>query len=375
MEGAVRDQTSTDGEPMTRVIRTAIFPVAVFTAVSWLPACSGGDENPSQLARPDRDAGSDRGSTADTSTADAAGAAGGTGGASGAGGGGSGGGGAGGGGAGGSAGSSDGSVMDRGSNTRTLCATIPSVPTERPTEANTGPARGTKFQIHEGDWTIREDGAIVDSVEIHGTLSIEANDVTVINTRVHFSDYGLHGIKVAGGKLRTKILYSEIYSDDRGYIGVLAQDTTVCGCNIHNFENGITMTANMVVQGNYIHGIKGNEGSHHDGIEGGNADNTIVYGNNLLLTWPDGTWHDETAALNFGAFDSDVDGADIRGNWFGGGTYSLYVREANGHHYSNVHVVDNTWIKNSAQYGPVSKDSDVTEWSGNRWDDGTAIEQ
>jgi hypothetical protein len=52
--GHWKAQCATNGEPMTRVMRIAIFPVAV----SWLPACSGGDENPSQLGTPDRDAGS-----------------------------------------------------------------------------------------------------------------------------------------------------------------------------------------------------------------------------------------------------------------------------------------------------------------------------
>jgi acetyltransferase-like isoleucine patch superfamily enzyme len=51
--------------------------------------------------------------------------------------------------------------------------------TGRPGPDNTGVPAGTKLTVHEGDLTIAKDGTVIDGLDIHGYLKIQASNVTV----------------------------------------------------------------------------------------------------------------------------------------------------------------------------------------------------
>lgn len=61
-------------------------------------------------------------------------------------------------------------------------------PAGRPGPGNTGVPPGTRLRVVPGDLTIDEDGAVVDGLDVHGFLRIEADDVTVRNTLVRGGD-------------------------------------------------------------------------------------------------------------------------------------------------------------------------------------------
>jgi hypothetical protein len=254
------------------------------------------------------------------------------------------------------------------------CSVFPSLPAARPSATNTGVPSGTALTA-SSTITVTTAGSIVDAKNVTGSIFVNANNVTIRNTRVTMNS-GWYGIQVADGVTGTKILHSEITTPAGGYTGITMSNGIVCGCNISRWENGMTIGGNMIVQANYVHSLQGGAGAHFDAIEHYSGSNNKVWGNTLLVNNPDGSWMSETGALNVTPTWGPIDNLDVRGNVFGGGSYSLYVREGSAGIYTNVNVQDNRWIRNSALWGPMSVAPNPVKWSGNVWDDnGQAISQ
>ena len=57
-------------------------------------------------------------------------------------------------------------------------------PDEYPSAATTGVPEGTQLKRHDGDLTVTTPGAVIDGLEIHGLLVINAPDVVIKNSRI-----------------------------------------------------------------------------------------------------------------------------------------------------------------------------------------------
>jgi hypothetical protein len=248
------------------------------------------------------------------------------------------------------------------------CAAFPRLPAVRPSDANTGVPSGTTLTA-SGTITVTTPGTVIDAKNVTGSIFVNANDVTIENTKVTM-DGGYFGIRVADGVTGTKILHSEITTPNGGYTGILIANGTVCACNISRWENGATIGAGTIMQANYIHALEGDATGHFDAIEHYSGDHVRVYGNVLLVNDSSGNWRSNTGALNITTEWSGIDDVDVRGNVFGGGSYTLYVRVgSSGRPYTNVNIQDNRWIRDSARWGTASIEPYPVTWSGNVWDD------
>lgn len=259
-----------------------------------------------------------------------------------------------------------------------FCVSFPSLPGVKPTRSNTGVPSGTVL-TPGGSMTISVAGTIVDARDITGDVVIAANDVTIRNSKIHSpGDANAKAVIVQSGVTGTRILHSEIYTDNGGYVGVQADDTIVCGCYLHGWENALTVGGGMTIQANAIERLKGGQaGAHHDGIEvyGGGAP-TRIWGNDIRMTDPADAWLGETGAVNVTAYAGDIDDVTIHGNWLGGGSYTLYVDEQNGDQATNVKITGNRFYRMTAAYGThlIRDGGSVTTWTGNVFDDdGAAI--
>ena len=273
-------------------------------------------------------------------------------------------------------GPNEGGVYDGGADAARasdFCATFPALPSVRPTAANTGVPPGTTLTPETG-MTITVAGTVIDARDVTGTINVEANDVIIMNSKVHVSGGPSDiAIKVKRGITGTKILRSEVYSDEGAYIGIYADNTTVCGSYVHGWENGMPVGGGSMLQANYIDRLQGGQpGAHYDGIEvyGGGAPSKL-WGNNIRLTDPKDEWRGETGAINLTAWAGDIDAVEMNGNWLGGGSYTLYVDEQNGDQATNVKVTNNRFYRDSAAYGThlVRDEASVIVWSGNVFDD------
>jgi hypothetical protein len=263
-------------------------------------------------------------------------------------------------------------------STAGFCDSFPALPTVKPTATNTGVPAGTTL-TNSSTITVNTAGTTINAMHVSGGIVVNANNVTIQNTKVNVSGY--YGIQVKSGVTGTKVLHSEIYTTNGGYVGILAANTTVCGSYIHGFENGMTIDGGMMVQANYVDKLAGTTAEpHYDGIEvyGGGAP-TRIWGNNILMTSPSGNWLGDTGAINVTAWQGGIDNVDINGNWLGGGSYTLYVDEQGGYNASNVKITNNTWYgaapRGYAAYGPalIRDSGSVPTWSGNTWENGTAL--
>ena len=273
----------------------------------------------------------------------------------------------------GGAATNDGDAGDDAGGAMDFCATFPSLPSTRPTAQNTGVPAGTTL-TPSGGMTITKDATVIDARDITGMIHVNANNVTIMNSKVHISGGPSDiAIRVKAGVNGTKILRSEIYSDSGAYVGIIADNTTVCGSYLHGWENAMTVGGGSMIQANYIDRLAGGQaGPHFDGIEvyGGGAPSRL-WGNHIRLTDPQGEWLSDTGAINLTAWSGDIDDVEMNGNWLGGGSYTLYVDEQNGDQATNVKITNNRFYRGSASAGThlIRDSSSVTVWRENAFED------
>ncbi len=258
-----------------------------------------------------------------------------------------------------------------------FCSSFPSLPNSKPDSTNTGVPAGTSLTA-SGSLNITTNGTVVDAKDVTGDIYINANNVTIKNSKVHSSGgSSAMGIRIADGKTGTQILNSEIYTTNGGYEGILGGDLVACGNYIHGWENGMTIGGNSTVQANYFDKLAGGQaGPHYDGIEVYFGSNIKVWGNNIRMTDPSGNWLDDTGAINLTAWAGDIDNVEMKGNWVGGGGYTIYVDEQGGYNATDVSITNNKWYRSSYQWGThlIRDNNSVVSWTGNTFEDnGQAI--
>jgi hypothetical protein len=252
------------------------------------------------------------------------------------------------------------------------CASFPAQPANKPSASTTGVPAGTSLAVTNGDVTVTTAGAVVDARDIRGTLFVNANNVTVRNSRIHpASGENSFGIRIGDGKTGTKVLHSEIGTDSGGYVGILGDSVVACADNIFGFGNGLTIGGGTTIQANWIHNLaQPGSDPHIDGVELYDGANVTAIGNVIVVPTGGGGVN----AWNLTAFYGNVSHVVISGNWLDGGTYTLGVRQAQGHTYSDVKVLGNRFGRHFL-YGPDDVSPGPITESGNVWDDtGAALE-
>lgn len=256
-----------------------------------------------------------------------------------------------------------------------FCDSFPALPGLKPDETNTGVPAGTTLTNYTGPTTITTAGTVIDGKIITAQLNVKANNVTIKNSKLGPGGYWT--VLVGDGITGTKILNSELYAPNGAYTAIGISDGIVCGNHIHGYENSITIGANMIIQANYIHGMKGDGSTtpHYDGIEVYSGSNSKIWGNNIMMNSPTGSWLGDTGAVNITTEWSNISNVEVKGNWMGGGSYTLYVRKSSGSNaytYSNIGVINNRWYgsapKGFAAWGPISDDGGSITFTNNVWD-------
>ena len=261
-----------------------------------------------------------------------------------------------------------------------LCTTIPSAPGVKPDATNTGVPTGTVL-TPSSDITVTTPNTVIDAKDINGAIFVNANNVTIQNSKIHNTWSAYMAIKISDTAIGTKILHSTLYTTAGGYEGIIGGNFTACGNDISGFENGMTIGGDTIVQANYFHNLQSAQvGAHYDGIEIYSGSNQKILGNNILMTDKAGNWLDETGAINLTATWSTIANTVINGNWIGGGSYTLYIRTSTSfgtYVYSNIKVSNNVWYgiapKGYANYGPMSDEGGLVTYTNNTWENGAAL--
>jgi hypothetical protein len=202
-------------------------------------------------------------------------------------------------------------------------------------------------------------------VEVQGTLTIRADDVTIRNVRVNADSY--YGILVEGDN--TVIQRTSVVGVNRKVMAGISVEGSarIWRAEVRDVEDGIRLSDNSSVRRSLVHRLRGDSGSHYDGVtaDGGNTGWRIVH--NTILN-P----HTQTGAVWVGDGRYGDSAGVLRGNYLAGGGYTVYAGPGTG---KGIRVVDNRfstrYYRRSGYWGVSSSwESSGNTWSGNRWADG-----
>jgi hypothetical protein len=217
-----------------------------------------------------------------------------------------------------------------------------------PNASNTGVRAGTSL-TSKGSYTVTTPGAVIQNLDISGTLTIKASNVTVRNSRIRTG--GNYGVWF-----------------DENVSGVVLEDLTIIGTssgcsagvaptgrwtarrlNVSGCEDGVKMHGNQPRESSYIHSLRQGPTTHNDAVQVTSGNNGVIRNNNLIAPV-------QNAAIMMSSNFGSVDNWKITGNRFAGGTYTVYVRNQGHGNPSRIQLTDNTWVTDSWLFGPYSID-------------------
>ncbi|MFI5623837.1 right-handed parallel beta-helix repeat-containing protein [Nocardioides sp. NPDC051685] len=245
-----------------------------------------------------------------------------------------------------------------------------------PGPRDTGVPPKKKLRVHNGDLVIRTPGEVVDGLEVHGRISVEAPNVTIRNTLVIVPT----GSETAGisnnngngaGMLVSNV---EVMAENAapGVNGVVGHDFTLESSEIHHVTDQVHITgSNVIVRDNWLHDnyhfendpYQDGGASHDDSIQ-------IIGGSNITIA--DNRF---TGAYNAGVMITqsigDVSDVTIRDNLLGGGGCTVNIAEKSRGPIRGTEIHDNRFLSDQRVDGCaiIHPSSTKVNHSGNVWDD------
>jgi hypothetical protein len=245
-----------------------------------------------------------------------------------------------------------------------------------PGVTNTGVPGGARLKAPSTTvLRIKKAGTVINGVDIRADISVEANNVTIKNSRVITAgEWGIiqrenvKGLVVQDSEIRgngTDRLQHAIFN--------LGGQITILRNNLSVVSDAISTSVGLI-QDNYLHDPAYFDGDHTDMIQSNSGPATgqqLVIRHNTVVNTLDQT----SAVALFQDFGVQHD-AVIENNLLAGGGYALYAGAGTKGTSFNIKVTGNVFSRevnpNSGQYGPVAYWDDHGSgnvWQGNVWAD------
>ncbi|MBD3242550.1 MAG: hypothetical protein GF331_18315 [Chitinivibrionales bacterium] len=253
----------------------------------------------------------------------------------------------------------------------TLDMALDAEPDDKPGIHNTG-SSGT-LSPYDGPGTITTDGDTYENFTLQGTITIDADSVTLRNFKI---DGGHYCIRVNDGHSGITIEDGELYN--MASAGILGVGFTARRLYIHDSNgDGLKVQGSggpTVVEYCFIEKLGMGDGAHADGNQTrGGADitfryNTIYMPNPGTPTYPGAPYKSNATFM----LQLTISNFVIENNWLTGGNYCIYSP-------GGVSVRNNRFGRHNAGWIDDKDDLRIRngtfdEWSGNVWeDDGTAV--
>lgn len=188
-----------------------------------------------------------------------------------------------------------------------------------PDASSTGVPDGVRLQPSDS-LTIEEDGAVVEGLDIRGTINVRADDVTIRNSRITSSG-GPITIRVRGSNLLVEDV--EIDGNGRANPVIAFNDYTLRRVHIHNVQEGPRIAGGKVtIEDSFIERLVDLDDNHTDVIQVVSGRDIVIRNNNLQAYNPDVDTFGN-AAFMFGEEDGPVRDCLVEGNLINGGNYSI----------------------------------------------------
>lgn len=228
--------------------------------------------------------------------------------------------------------------------------------TFKPGPDNTGVPAGTRLAVVNGGMVITTDDAVVNAKDIRGPVVIDANRVTIQNSKVHGTSQD-YGVLVRSGSVH--IRDSEIWGFRNG---IAFDNWAATRVNLHGMsEDGVKLGSNVTLVDSWIHGMTPEAGAHADGgqMQGGSA-NVMVSHNNIDMAH--GSVMGNSALFLAPDLGPSSDGpVTVKNNWLNGGNFTLFCVDGdNGQYFvQNISILSNRFGPDM-NYGQVRVNVPVT---------------
>ncbi|CUU58519.1 protein of unknown function (DUF4082) [Parafrankia irregularis] len=238
-----------------------------------------------------------------------------------------------------------------------------------------------------GSITVTKDNTVISGLDITGTITVRAKNVTIRNVRVHgCGDRGAIDAGYVEDRVGPTLVEDVEVSGDGlacDRTGVGNSNMTIRRADIHGFRAGIYSDGNTVVENSWVHDLYSNHSSHMDGFLSNGGSNFTLVGNNIECAVPDGNDMCSGSVGLFGDF-APIQNVLIRYNLFNTqGAYCVYGGSGAQKAFplaSNVRILDNTFGRRyhptCGTYGTIAGFESVNgnQVSGNVWvDTGAAV--
>lgn len=234
----------------------------------------------------------------------------------------------------------------------------------KPGPDNTGVPDGVTLTPSESI-TVRDAGAVVENLDITGSVTVLADNVTIRNVRITSGDY--YPIRYFDNDNRGLVVEDSEIIGLSGDVtsGIAFAHYTARRVNVHGSADGLKADEDVRIEDSWIHDLSNGEGEHNDDVQStGGKGVTIVH--SVL----EGA---SNAAVQTGDEGAATEDLTLRCNWLSGGGYTLNIRGSGDTVPRNTQILDNRFGRDSA-YGPWTLDDPNPTVTGNVWDDdGTPI--
>lgn len=262
-----------------------------------------------------------------------------------------------------------------GSTTREVVLTVNSEDSSdddgsKPGPSNTGPSNPSILQP-SGSLHITQNGAVIENVNVSGTIEINANNVTIRNFRINGGGTAYGVFTQTGSVSGTVLEDGEITNCVNGVYG---HNFEARRLNIHHLDgDGLKARSNVLIENCWVHHLGMDTSNHADGVQTRLGNHLVIRNNYFdvpVSTSPNGNpGHVSNSAIFISTALGPIDDVLVKGNWLNGGNATVYMIDK-GVGYgppTNARLLDNRFGRDY-RYTPLSAAS-IVSVSGNVWDD------
>jgi hypothetical protein len=229
----------------------------------------------------------------------------------------------------------------------------------KPGPGNTGVPAGTKL-TPSGSIKVTKDGAVVELLDIKGSITVLADNVTIRKVRLTSGDY--YPIRYFDNNNTGLVVEdSEIIGTSGNVTSAIAfANYTARRLNIHGSADGLKADANVLIEDCWIHDLSNGPGEHNDAVQSTGGKGVTIRHSVL-----EGA---SNAAVQTGDENAQTEDLTIICSWLYGGGYTLNIRGTGATKPKNTKVIDNRFGRD-ATYGPWVIDDPAPTVTGNVYDD------
>ncbi len=213
-------------------------------------------------------------------------------------------------------------ATDAAGNTSVLSAPLDPVigtaSTGFPDATNTGVPAGVALTVYNGDLVITTPGAVIQGLDIHGSVTIAADNVTLLNCKITTSEQFDVNCRGVTGTIVQNCEINGLGATSNS-MGIIGSQGSFIGNNIYNVENGINVEGSgTLIQDNFIHDLSASGSPHYDGIQMSGGFSNITIRHNTIIGINNGAVY---LTNDFGGISNVV----IDDNQLEGGAFPCFV--------------------------------------------------